>query len=115
MRGMKSAFLLLVFVAAAALPRPAASGIAFWDEAVRDRPTIAAVQVALRSEGYDPGASEGKLTPKTVRALKQAQAQRELEPTGRPDRRTVAALGIAVEESASAGASLDRKEPRQTR
>lgn len=37
------------------------------------------------------------LKPETVQAVKQAQQDRELEPTGRLDRRTVAALGIDVE------------------
>lgn len=47
----------------------------------------------------------GQLGPKTVQAVKKAQQDREREPTGRLDGRTVAALGISNAENASTGAS----------
>jgi peptidoglycan hydrolase-like protein with peptidoglycan-binding domain len=56
-----------------------------WDELVQDRDTVAAVQQTLRAEGYDPGPANGELGPKIEAAVKQAQKDRELEPTGRLD------------------------------
>jgi len=60
-----------------------------WDELVQDRDTVAIVQQTLRAEGYDPGPINGEFGPQTAAALKQAQKDRELEPTGRLDRRTI--------------------------
>jgi hypothetical protein len=74
-----------------------------WDELVQDRATVVTVQETLRAEGYDPGPANGELGPKTEEAVKQAQKDRELEPTGRLDRRTIAALGIDTESAAAGG------------
>jgi peptidoglycan hydrolase-like protein with peptidoglycan-binding domain len=74
-----------------------------WDELVQDRDTVAIVQQTLRAEGYDPGPINGELGPQTAAALKQAQKDRELEPTGLLDRRTTAALGIDAESAAAGG------------
>lgn len=90
---MKSILVALLAVLAF-LPSAAAD---YWDQIVRDRATIAAMQEALSAEGYAPGPADGTLNRSTVRALKQAQEDRELEPTGTPDRRTVAALGVDIE------------------
>ena len=94
-RPVKSIMVALLAVLAFLVPGAAAAD--YWDEVIRDRATIAAMQEALRAEGYAPGPADGTLNRSTVLALKQAQEDRELEPTGRPDRRTVAALGIDVE------------------
>jgi peptidoglycan hydrolase-like protein with peptidoglycan-binding domain len=64
------------------------------------------------AEGYDPGAADGTFHRKTEQALRQAQKDRELEPTGRLDRRTIAALGVDIEQTASAGASFQRERRR---
>src|SRR5919197_3049527 len=66
----------------------------YWIAPVHDRAIVAAAQRALQAEGYDPGPTDGGLRTQTTEALKQAQQDRELEPTGQLDRRTVAALGI---------------------
>jgi len=87
----------------------AAATAAYWDQPVHDRNTVAVVQQTLHAEGYDPGPVNGQLGPQTVEAVKQAQEDRELEPTGRLDRRTIAALGIDAE-SAGAGASNGRQD-----
>jgi peptidoglycan hydrolase-like protein with peptidoglycan-binding domain len=76
-----------------------------WDELVQDPGTVRTVQQTLRAEGYDPGPANGELGPKTEAAVKQAQKDRELEPTGRLDRRTVAALGIDTESAAAGGSA----------
>lgn len=68
----KLALLLLLYSATAA-----GAGIGYWHTPVGDGGTIAAVQEALR----------------------QARKDRELEPTGRLDRRTAAALGVDVDGS----------------
>jgi peptidoglycan hydrolase-like protein with peptidoglycan-binding domain len=83
-----------------------AATAAYWDQPLDDRNTVAVVQQTLHAEGYDPGPVNGQLGPQTVKAVKQAQEDRELEPTGRLDRRTIAALGIDTE-SAAAGASTN--------
>jgi hypothetical protein len=89
-------FLVGIFVFASAQA-------ADWDEVVQDRATVAKVQQTLRAEGYDPGPANGELGPRTEQAVKQAQKDRELEPTGRLDRRTIAALGIDTESAATGG------------
>jgi peptidoglycan hydrolase-like protein with peptidoglycan-binding domain len=90
----KLAFLLSLYSATAV-----SAGIDYWNTPVGDGDTIAAVQRALRAGGYEPGPADGKLGAETRQALSQAQKDRELEPTGRLDRRTVAALGIDVDGS----------------
>ena len=76
-----------------------------WDELVQDPGTVRTVQQTLRAEGYDPGPANGELGQKTEQALKQAQKDRELEPTGRLDRRTIAALGIDAQSAATGGSA----------
>jgi peptidoglycan hydrolase-like protein with peptidoglycan-binding domain len=86
-----------------------------WDELVKDRATVVSVQQTLRAEGYDPGPVNGELGPQTAAALKQAQKDRELEPTGRLDRRTIAALGIDAESAAAGGSERLAQETRVAR
>lgn len=74
-----------------------AADMKYWNETVASAAAIAAAQRALRAEGYDPGPADGKLRPQTAEAVMQAQKQRELEPTGRLDRRTAAALGVPLD------------------
>jgi peptidoglycan hydrolase-like protein with peptidoglycan-binding domain len=100
---------LLATVMAFAWASAVAATAAYWDQPVQDRNTVASVQQTLHAEGYDPGPVNGRLGPQTVQAVKQAQEDRELESTGRLDRRTVAALGIDAE-SAAAGASTDGRQ-----
>jgi peptidoglycan hydrolase-like protein with peptidoglycan-binding domain len=60
------------------------------------------VQMTLTAEGYDTGQIDGRFGPKTIEAVKQAQQDRELEPTGKLDDRTLAAFGISDSERAAA-------------
>jgi hypothetical protein len=90
---------VVLFTSASAM----AADAAYWDQAVRDPGTIALAQRTLRAEGYDPGPVNGQVGPQTVEAVKQAQKDRELEPSGRLDRRTIAALGIDTESAAAGG------------
>ena len=57
--------------------------------------TIRSVQQALNDQGYDAGAVDGVMGPNTERALRQFQQARNLRQTGRPDSRTLAALGVS--------------------
>ena len=86
-----------------------AADLKYWKETIANGAAIASAQRALRAEGYDPGPADGKLHPKTAEAVMQAQEQRELEPTGRLDRRTAAALGVPLKPPASAAAGASQR------
>jgi hypothetical protein len=51
------------------------------------------VQQRLVEVGHDPGTVDGVMGEKTREALRSFQQARGLEPTGEPDRRTLAELG----------------------
>jgi hypothetical protein len=57
-------------------------------------PRVAAVQVALRAHGFDPGPVDGVPGPLTRNALVSFQRSRHLRPDGRMDRATRRAFGI---------------------
>ncbi len=78
-------------VAATALS-VAACGLAA-DDASSANPRIAAVQIALRAHGFDPGAVDGVPGPLTRTALAAFQRKRGLKPDGRIDRKTRRAFG----------------------
>ena len=69
----------------------------------QDSETVKKVQTALTQQGYNPGPEDGQLGNKTKEAIKQAQKDKSLEPTGQIDQQTLAALG--VNESGSSGSS----------
>ena len=57
--------------------------------------TVKRVQEALVMEGYDPGRVDGEFDRRTEQALKQAQQDMSLAPTGQLDQQTLAALGVS--------------------
>ncbi|MBU1061392.1 MAG: peptidoglycan-binding protein [Candidatus Omnitrophica bacterium] len=57
------------------------------------RPTIKDVQTALKNAGFDPGAIDGKMGPKTRQAIKEFQRTKGLNPDGVVGSRTWAELG----------------------
>ena len=57
------------------------------------KPSVAGVQVALRAHGLNPGSVDGVTGRLTVRAIRAFQRRAGLRASGRPDRRTLAALG----------------------
>jgi peptidoglycan hydrolase-like protein with peptidoglycan-binding domain len=57
--------------------------------------TVREVQERLNSRGYRAGAADGRLGDATRAALRQFQRAENLEPTGKLDSRTLAALGIS--------------------
>jgi hypothetical protein len=59
-----------------------------------DPEIVRKAQQALTAQGYDPGPIDGQWRGQTEQALKQAQQDREFEPSGALDQRTLAALGV---------------------
>jgi peptidoglycan hydrolase-like protein with peptidoglycan-binding domain len=56
--------------------------------------TVRQVQRALKSRGYMVGPVDGVMGPSTEHAIRQFQQSEDLEPTGRLNRQTLAALGV---------------------
>src|SRR5690606_37074549 len=90
--------LVLTLPMALSLPMPAAAAadLEYWTTPVPDPEKLVQAEAALKAQGYDPGPLDGKLDAKSRKAVREAQKDRELEPTGRLDRRTAAALGVDV-------------------
>lgn len=63
---------------------------------------IIKAQEALHARGYDAGPIEGVQTEQMTEAVKQAQADNLLEPTGELDGQTLAVLGVIEPESGEA-------------
>ena len=55
---------------------------------------VMAMQQALKDKGFDPGAIDGALGPRTTSALKEYQKSENLEVTGKMDRDMAAKLGV---------------------
>jgi hypothetical protein len=55
---------------------------------------VKAIQEALKSKGFDPGAADGVVGPKTGQALRDFQKSQNLQVTGRIDDKTASALGV---------------------
>jgi peptidoglycan hydrolase-like protein with peptidoglycan-binding domain len=56
---------------------------------------LKAVRLALRERGYNAGAPEAVMGPRTAEALRSFQRRQGLPITGRPDTSTLVALGLA--------------------
>ena len=65
--------------------------------------TVRQAQEKLMSEGFNPGAVDGRLGQQTRQGLKDFQQSRGLEPSGQLDPQTIAALGLDSDASAAAG------------
>ena len=61
----------------------------------RNSAEIRSVQQALTDKGYNAGAVDGIMGPHTKQALRSFQQAQHLRPTGWPDSRTLAALGVS--------------------
>jgi len=55
---------------------------------------VADAQKALKQAGFDPGATDGVMGPRTVQALKDYQQAKGLQTTGRLDTETREALAV---------------------
>lgn len=62
-------------------------------------------QDKLSAAGHDAGPADGKLGPRTQKALKEFQQSKGLEASGQLDQKTLAALGVSGDSAASTGAS----------
>ncbi|MGE0310184.1 MAG: peptidoglycan-binding protein [Lautropia sp.] len=82
--------------AGAAIARPAAASppTGSGDAAALPVATIRSLQHSLMQGGYDVDSTDGVWGPKTEAAVRAFQKVRGLAPTGRPDERTLAALGV---------------------
>src|SRR5262249_59493845 len=56
---------------------------------------IRQIQITLNEKGFNIGRPDGRLGPRTTRALTAFQRRQGLEVSGRLDSQTVAALGVA--------------------
>jgi hypothetical protein len=59
-----------------------------------DQNTARQVQQQLQSQGYEVGQVDGVWGPRSRQALMDFQRDQNIQATGRPDQRTMAALGI---------------------
>jgi peptidoglycan hydrolase-like protein with peptidoglycan-binding domain len=57
---------------------------------------VKAIQEALKTKGFDPGAADGVVGPKTNQALREFQKSNNLQATGRIDEKTASALGVTA-------------------
>jgi peptidoglycan hydrolase-like protein with peptidoglycan-binding domain len=55
---------------------------------------VKAIQEALKNKGFDPGAADGVVGPRTGQALREFQKSQNLQVTGRIDDKTASALGV---------------------
>src|SRR6516164_11103692 len=65
---------------------------------------IRQIQIVLNEKGFSIGRPDGRLGPRTIRALTAFQRRQGLEVSGRLDSRTVAALGVSNVSGARGGA-----------
>lgn len=87
---MKSVYsLLLAALAAAAMASAAAADAPFVDSQ-----TVRQVQKTLNDRGFRTGGVDGLMGPQTQAALVNFQRAEKLQPTGKLDRQTLAALGV---------------------
>src|SRR5262245_38082135 len=66
---------------------------------------IREIQTVLIQKGFDIGRPDGRLGPRTVRALTEFQRKQGLQATGRIDSKTVSALGVSNMGGAQGGAT----------
>jgi len=87
---MKSMYSLLIAALAAAWMGPAFAA----DAPFVDAQTVRQAQKTLNDRGFRTGGTDGKMGPQTQAALVNFQRAEKLQPTGKLDRQTLAALGL---------------------
>lgn len=85
--------------------QPGGSRISMSSERVRS------VQQTLADRGYDPGRVDGRWGAHTQQALRDFQRDQKLEANGRPDPRTLAALGVETGSPATQTGQLPEDNP----
>lgn len=84
--------------------RPGAQANRGTSTAAAVRPTgdvVRRAQEALGRAGYEIGASDGQIGPRTIAVIKRFQSDRYLPATGQLDEATIAALGVSTGDNAS--------------
>jgi len=81
--------LLVAALAAAAMATASAADAPFVDSK-----TVRQVQKTLNDRGFRTGGVDGRMGPQTQAALVNFQRSEKLQPTGKLDRQTLAALGL---------------------
>jgi len=74
----------------------------------QNKEVVKQAQEKLSEAGHDVGSADGILGPKTQKGLKEFQQSKGLQPSGQLDEKTLAALGVSGDASASTGASADK-------
>lgn len=100
---MKALYSLL----AAALAAGAITSASAADTPFVNAQTVRQAQKALNDRGFRTGGVDGHMGPQTQAALVNFQRAEKLQPTGKLDRQTIAALGLNKSEHAAQGKSGD--------
>lgn len=87
---MKALYSLLV----AALAAGAMASASAADAPFVNAQTVSKAQKALNDRGFRTGGVDGRMGPQTEAALVNFQRAEKLQPTGKLDRQTIAALGL---------------------
>ena len=104
---MKSMYGLLIAVLTAAWMAPAlAAGAPFVDAQ-----TVRHAQKTLNDRGFRTGGVDGKMGPQTQAALVNFQRTEKLQPTGKLDRQTLAALGLEKADGKAASGEATKYSP----
>jgi len=98
---MKALYSLLVAALAAAGMASASAA----DTPFVNAQTVRQAQKVLEDRGFRTGGADGRMGPQTVAALVSFQRSEKLPPTGKLDRKTIAALGLNKEDHAAEGTS----------
>ncbi len=95
-------------LAAAEQPGAASADVRAQGEAGRmSTATVRMVQHSLIQGGYAVDAADGIWGPKTAAALREFQRAKGLEPSGQPDSKTLAALGVPLDGASGGAAQRD--------
>lgn len=76
-----------------------------------DRDQVRNVQQNLADRGFDPGRVDGRWGPRTQQALRDFQRNQNMQASGRPDDRTLAALGVETGSPATQTGQLPEDNP----
>ena len=98
---MKALYSLLV----AALAAGAMASAAAADAPFVNAQTVRQAQKVLNDRGFRTGGVDGRMGPQTEAALVNFQRAEKLQPTGKLDRQTIAALGLNKPGQAAQGTS----------
>jgi len=97
---------LLIVAMAAVWTSAFAAGTPFVDSQ-----TVRQAQKTLNDRGFRTGGVDGKMGPQTQAALVNFQRAEKLQPTGKLDRQTLAALGLEKSDGTAASAEDSKYSP----